>query len=216
MAKERRVPISEIIEGAELNQHTAFGIDMIKKSISQNGFGRSLLVDSKGRVIAGRGVLRALKELGIEEIIIVETEGDELVVHRRTDLSIEDEEAKALAIADNRTSELNLNYNLKEITQTFDGEAIERMEIKEMCAFFNNMKLASDAKREEDNNTNHTKGETPEQKKEEFLKSKERQLNFAFSFPDWQAIRKKIDAIMKTREDIKNTSELFKILIEQE
>lgn len=78
--------------------------EMIRKSLNDFGAGRSILLDSENEIIAGNGVYEQAKELGMP-VKIVETDGSELVVVKRTDLKTEDKKRKQLAIMDNSTSD---------------------------------------------------------------------------------------------------------------
>lgn len=62
--------------------------------------GRSILVDKNNIVIAGNGVFAEAKELGIK-VRVIESDGKELIVVKRTDRSTEDEKRKLLALVDN-------------------------------------------------------------------------------------------------------------------
>lgn len=77
---------------------------VIKKSLKELGAGRSIVVDKDGEIIAGNGVYEQAKKLGIKTKI-VETDGSELVVVKRTDLSTGDDKRKKLALADNAASD---------------------------------------------------------------------------------------------------------------
>jgi hypothetical protein len=67
------------------------------------------VIDAEGIVRAGNGTLEAARAAGIEEALVIETDGRQLVVVRRPDWSAE--QALAYAIADNRTGELSrFNY----------------------------------------------------------------------------------------------------------
>ena len=77
---------------------------VIKKSLEELGAGRSIVIDSEGEIIAGNGVYEQAQKLGIKTKI-VETDGSELVVVKRTDLATEDEKRKRLALADNAASD---------------------------------------------------------------------------------------------------------------
>jgi hypothetical protein len=49
---------------------------------------------------------------GIEDdVILVQTDGTQLVVVQRTDLSIDDPKAKGLGVSDNRSSQVGLNWD---------------------------------------------------------------------------------------------------------
>ncbi len=94
------------------NNGTERGAALLETSLREYGAGRSLLCDKNGVMIAGNKTLEAAASIGLERIRIVETDGTELVVVKRTDLDLADDpRAKALAIADNRVSQVGLSWN---------------------------------------------------------------------------------------------------------
>jgi hypothetical protein len=76
----------------------------IKKSLQECGAGRSVLIDADDTLIAGNGVFEQAQAIGIPTRVI-ETDGTELVVVKRTDLRTDDNKRKLLAMADNATSD---------------------------------------------------------------------------------------------------------------
>jgi hypothetical protein len=91
--------------------------------LSEFGTGRSILVDRDGVIVAGNQTAQQAALAGIEDVILVPTDGTKLVVVQRTDLSMDDPKACGLAIADNRTAELGLEWNpeiLGELAQEMD------------------------------------------------------------------------------------------------
>lgn len=97
------------------NAHTEQGRALLKKSVDENGFGRSIVVDQNNNIIAGNGIVEAARSLNKKNIRVIDTTGDELVVVRRTDLNIDSEEGRRLALADNATSAVNLAWNYDEL-----------------------------------------------------------------------------------------------------
>lgn len=77
---------------------------VIRKSLEELGAGRSIVIDNEGEIIAGNGVYEQAQKLGIKTKI-VETDGSELVVVKRTDLATCDDKRKKLALADNAASD---------------------------------------------------------------------------------------------------------------
>ena len=77
---------------------------VIRKSLEELGAGRSIVIDNEGEIIAGNGVYEQAQKLGIKTKI-VETDGSELVVVKRTDLATGDDKRKKLALADNAASD---------------------------------------------------------------------------------------------------------------
>ena len=98
------------------NKGTERGQYMIEHSLSQYGAGRSILADTQGRIIAGNKTLQAAADLKIP-VRVVETDGTELVVVQRTDLALasDAQRARLLAYADNRASEVGLEWDAEEI-----------------------------------------------------------------------------------------------------
>ena len=97
------------------NKGTERGTRMIDDSLTKLGAGRSILVDADGRVIAGNKTLQAAIDNGFP-IEVVKSDGHKLVVVQREDLHLDDDErARLLAYADNRTSEVGLCWNIDEL-----------------------------------------------------------------------------------------------------
>ena len=85
-------------------KHSEQNKKRIRKSLTECGAGRSVLVDKDGCLIAGNGVFEQAEKMGIKTRV-VETDGTELVVVKRTDIGTDDPKRKTLALADNATSD---------------------------------------------------------------------------------------------------------------
>ena len=104
------------------NQGTERGQYMVAQSLEQYGAGRSILVDKHGKIVAGNKTHQAALEKGFG-VQVVQTDGTSLVVVQRTDLDLDSPEGRALAVADNRASEVGLSWdvvNLGEIAAEVD------------------------------------------------------------------------------------------------
>ena len=75
---------------------------LIKKSLEECGAGWSIVIDNDGEIIGGNGIYEAW---GNKPVKVIETDGSELVVVKRTDLSTDDEKRKKLAVMDNTASD---------------------------------------------------------------------------------------------------------------
>lgn len=93
------------------NKGTARGRKMLGQSLKAHGAGRSILVDKHGQVIAGNKTLEQAIAAGHKDVLVVKTDGSQLVAVQRTDLDLADKKAKALAIADNRVAEVGLEWD---------------------------------------------------------------------------------------------------------
>ena len=94
------------------NRGTQRGLAMLEDSLRRHGAGRSILVDKHGRVIAGNKTLESAASIGLEDVVIVKTDGHKLVAVQRTDIDLDTPEGRRLAVADNRTSEVGLDWNV--------------------------------------------------------------------------------------------------------
>lgn len=93
------------------NKGTQKGVGAIEQSVRQLGAGRSILVDKDGVIIAGNHAQEAFVNAGIDDVIEVETDGSQIVVVKRTDMSADSAEGKRMSIMDNRAGELGLAWD---------------------------------------------------------------------------------------------------------
>ena len=93
------------------NKGNTRGNKAIRTSLEKYGAGRSILLDRNGTIIAGNKTVENAQAAGVEDVIVVPTDGSKLVAVQRTDLDLSDPKARELAIADNRTGELSLEWD---------------------------------------------------------------------------------------------------------
>lgn len=95
--------------------------DSIRTSLKELGTGRSILIDANNVIIGGNGVYAEAMKLELP-VKVIESDGTELIAIKRTDLSTDDAKRKALAIADNRTTDLSFfdDSRLAEIFMELD------------------------------------------------------------------------------------------------
>ena len=96
--------MSITLDKRNYRKHSKKNKELINKSLKECGAGRSIVIDNEDNIIAGNGIYEQAQKLGIKTKII-ETDGTELVVVKRTDLATEDEKRKQLAIMDNSASD---------------------------------------------------------------------------------------------------------------
>jgi len=103
------------------NKGSDRGRALVEASLQECGAGRSVLADRDGVVIAGNKTLEAARRLGLP-VRAVRTEGAELVVVQRSDLSLDEgDKARRLAYLDNRTSELGLQWDCEQLLADLQG-----------------------------------------------------------------------------------------------
>lgn len=117
-------------------RHNPRNIEMIASSLNEVGAARSIVIDEDDVILAGNGVLQAARAAGIENVKIVETDGQTIIAVRRSGLTTE--QKKRLAYFDNRTAELadwSPEQVLADLDAGFDLSGLwDKNEIDELLA----------------------------------------------------------------------------------
>lgn len=122
---ETKVNIGELVQDdLNFNDGTKEGQKMIDESFARYGAARSVVVDRNNRIISGNKSVLSAEAAGIKDVIVVESDGDELIAVRRTDVDLDTKKGREMALADNVTANVNFNINYDNIQK-----AIERFEI---------------------------------------------------------------------------------------
>ena len=109
-----------IPDDMNFNMGTAEGQKMMDRSVGRFGLGRSIVVDKDNRILAGNKTYEAALRAGVERVIVVETQGDELVAVKRTDLDLDTREGREMALADNVTANVNLDIDYDKINEVMN------------------------------------------------------------------------------------------------
>jgi hypothetical protein len=101
------------------NKGNERGLYLLEKSVESVGVGRSIVIDKNNRVVAGNKTLETLSDLGIDDVLIVETDGKQLVAVKRTDWNLEeiDGDARRYAYLDNRASQVGFELDVEVFSQ---------------------------------------------------------------------------------------------------
>ena len=108
MTQVRDAQLNELTPDAHnANKGTERGRYMLDHSLRQYGAGRSILVDKHGRILAGNKTVEAAADIGLDDVVIVHSDGTKLIVVQRDDLDLDDgdDKARLMAYADNRTGQ---------------------------------------------------------------------------------------------------------------
>lgn len=107
-------------------QHGARNKKLINKSLRDCGAARSIVIDADNSIIAGNGVYAEWTNLHGERppIRVVETDGREMVVVKRTDIAADSKERQQLAVMDNSTSDLS-EFDYELMQQDMDDATLE-------------------------------------------------------------------------------------------
>lgn len=129
MAKTKEIKVADLqFDDKNFNKHTEFGMSLIEKSLRKNGAGRSILIDKNNRIIGGNGVVENAGQIGMEDVIVVETDGTKLVAVKRTDIDLDSKQGREMALADNATAAADLSWDvdaIAEVESEFDLDVSE-------------------------------------------------------------------------------------------
>lgn len=121
-------------DAENFNKHTEFGQKLLEDSLRKFGAGRSILVDKDGNIIAGNSTTETAAAIGMEDVVVVQTDGKKLVVVQRTDLSLDSPEGRELALADNMTALKGIDIDLAKVQEKLGDDLAKAwgMEIPEV------------------------------------------------------------------------------------
>lgn len=114
------------------NKHTEYGMSLIEKSLRENGAGRSILIDKDNNIIAGNGVVESAGQIGLDNVKVVETTGDEIIAVKRTDISLNSKKGRKLALADNSTAKADLEWDFENILDELTPEEAKDWGVQEI------------------------------------------------------------------------------------
>lgn len=127
MAEIKEAKLSDLVfDDKNFNKHTEYGMSLIEKSIRNNGAGRSILIDKNNRIIAGNGVTEIAGQIGLEDVQIVESDGSKIIAVKRTDIDLDSQKGREMALADNATGAADLQWDaeaIAEVEEEFDIDA---------------------------------------------------------------------------------------------
>jgi hypothetical protein len=111
---------SLIADDKNFNKGSENGAEMIRKSFQKFGAGRSILLDKNNRIIAGN---KSVEFSGINDVLIVESDGTQLIAVKRTDIDLDSPQGREMALADNASAKANIVFDA-ELVEAELGEAV--------------------------------------------------------------------------------------------
>jgi hypothetical protein len=109
-----------IADDKNFNKGSENGAEMIRKSFQKFGAGRSILLDKNNRIIAGN---KSVEFSGIDDVLIVESDGTQLIAVKRTDIDLDSPQGREMALADNASAKANIVFDA-ELIEAELGEAV--------------------------------------------------------------------------------------------
>jgi hypothetical protein len=182
-----------IFDKKNANIGTDRGRETVRNSLTENGFGRSILIDKEGNIIAGNKTTEAAIKAGLKTVRVIKTTGNEIVAVQRTDLDIDSPEARRLAIADNRAAELGLQWDPAILSElTGDGVDITsyftEVELQKVCESLE-VEMPDDMEGDDEDGVDQIEDET--------MPGAIRQYNLFISEEHYEAFCDKVDQLIE-------------------
>lgn len=126
MSKETKIKYDD----HNYRNHDERNLRLIEKSLKECGAGRSIVADADGVIIGGNATYKTAQKLNIPTKII-ETDGNTLVILKRTDLKTNSKKRKKLALLDNSTGDKAI-YDLDNLSADFQLEELPELGLEDL------------------------------------------------------------------------------------
>lgn len=121
-----KIKISDLTpDNKNYNKGSEFGNSLIEKSLRKFGAGRSILLDKNNRIIAGNKTIENAGSVGLEDIIVVETTGNQIVAVKRMDIDLDSKKGRELALADNASAKASITWDEAVLTADWEMQEIK-------------------------------------------------------------------------------------------
>jgi hypothetical protein len=126
MKQNKTTTLSDLVfDNKNFNTGTETGQKLLEKSLRQFGAGRSILIDKNNRIIAGNKTVEQANNVGLNDVLIVETTGDRIVAVKRTDIDLDSAEGRELALADNAVAVADIEWNVQTLSEVSEDWNLE-------------------------------------------------------------------------------------------
>ena len=103
------------------NKHTAYGMDLLEKSVNKVGIIESITVSNDDKIISGNARHEVIGKNFTKEALVIETDGTQPIIIKRTDIESDTKQFYEASILANTTSKKNIDFDMEVI----DSLAVE-------------------------------------------------------------------------------------------
>ena len=97
------------------NKHTAYGMDLLEKSVNKVGIIESITVSNDDKIISGNARHEVIGKNFTKEALVIETDGTQPIIIKRTDIESDTKEFYEASILANTTSKKNIDFDMEVI-----------------------------------------------------------------------------------------------------
>lgn len=134
------------------NKHTAYGMDLLEKSVNKVGIIESITVSNDDKIISGNARHEIFGKNFTKEALVIETDGTQPIIIKRTDIESDTKQFYEASILANTTAKKNIDFDIEVIESLGVEYDIDVVDLG--VDIYNNDTINLDNFFEEDNNNN--------------------------------------------------------------
>ena len=149
----KKIKLSNLIpDDKNNNKHTAYGMDLLEKSVNKVGIIESITVSNDDKIISGNARHEVIGKNFDKEAIVIETDGTQPIIIKRTDIESNTKQFYEASILANTTAKKNIDFDIEVIESLGVEYDIDVVDLG--VDIYNNDTINLDNFFEEDNNNN--------------------------------------------------------------
>ena len=110
------------------NKHTAYGMDLLEKSVNKVGIIESITVSNDDKIISGNARHEIFGKNFTKEALVIETDGTQPIIIKRTDIESDTKQFYEASILANTTAKKNIDFDMEVIdtlVEEFDIDVVD-------------------------------------------------------------------------------------------
>ena len=112
----KKTTLSSLIpDNKNNNKHTAYGMDLLEKSVNKVGIIESITVSNDDKIISGNARHEVIGKNFDKEAIVIETDGTQPIIIKRTDIESDTKQFYEASILANTTAKKNIDFDMEVI-----------------------------------------------------------------------------------------------------
>ena len=149
----KKIKLSSLIpDDKNNNKHTAYGMDLLEKSVNKVGIIESITVSNDDKIISGNARHEVIGKNFTKEALVIETDGTQPIIIKRTDIESDTKQFYEASILANTTAKKNIDFDIEVIESLGVEYDIDVVDLG--VDIYNNDTINLDNFFEEDNNNN--------------------------------------------------------------
>lgn len=125
----KKTTLSSLIpDNKNNNKHTAYGMDLLEKSVNKVGIIESITVSNDDKIISGNARHEIIGKNFTKEALVIETDGTQPIIIKRTDIESDTKQFYEASILANTTAKKNIDFDMEVIdtlVEEFDIDVVD-------------------------------------------------------------------------------------------